>query len=122
MARLIKLTGKINSDLTRKYPFKYFRGNRYITVIYDHDRNENPAKAIKNREVRFIFNAYKTLYNNIETKSLKPRFQNLYIEASNILIQILQDKNINFKLVQPNMHRHNTSERAIHTFNNHFIA
>ena len=49
---------------------------------------------MKNCEIQSIVNAYETLYNiRIVTKVLKPRFQKLDNEDSNILIQILQDKN-----------------------------
>ena len=68
---------------------------------------------MKNREGQSIINAYGTLYNNLETKGLKPRFQKINNEASNILIQSLQDKNIVFQSVPPNMHRRNSSEQAI---------
>ena len=31
---VIELTGKMYSDLTGKFRLKYFRGNRYIIVVY----------------------------------------------------------------------------------------
>ena len=62
---------------------------------------------MKNREGKLIANTYEKLYNSLSTKGLRPRFQKLDNEASNILIQILQDKNIDFQLVPPNMHRRN---------------
>ena len=47
MAVVVEFTGKINSDLTVKFPFKYFRGNRYIMVVYDYDINAIIIEAIK---------------------------------------------------------------------------
>ena len=35
MSGVLELTGKMDSDLTGKFPFKYFRENRYIMVLYD---------------------------------------------------------------------------------------
>ena len=46
VAGVIELTGKINSDLTGKLPFKYFRGRRYIMVMYDYDSNTILAESM----------------------------------------------------------------------------
>ena len=77
---------------------------------------------MKNHEGKSIINAYEKLYNILATKVLKTCFQTPDNEDSNVLIQSIKDKNIEFKLVKPNMHRHNTDEQAIQTFKNHFIA
>ena len=122
MDGIIELTGKINSDLTEKFPFKYFRGDRYIMVVYEYDINSILAESMKNCEVKYFSNSYKKLYNILSTKVLKPRFQKLYNEASNILIESLQDENIDFQLVPTNMHRRNASGWAIRKFKNHFTA
>ena len=50
MADIIKWTGKINSELTEKPPFRYFRRNRYKFVMYDYNRNVILIEAMKNRE------------------------------------------------------------------------
>ena len=47
MDGIIELTGKINSDLTEKFPFKYFIVNRYIMVMYDCDINAVLIEAMK---------------------------------------------------------------------------
>ena len=47
MDSVIELTEKINSDSTGKLPFKSFRGNRYIMVMYDYDRDDIPKESIK---------------------------------------------------------------------------
>ena len=121
MDGVIKLTGNINSYLTGKPPFKYFRGNRYIMVIYYYGSNDILTESAKNCEGESITNAFEKLYNSLSNKGLKPLFQKLDNQASNILIQIIQDKNIDFQLFPPNMHRSNAAERAIQTFKNHFI-
>ena len=87
MSGVIELTGNIYLDLTERLSFKYFIGNRYIMVIYYYDINDILKEAMKNCECQSIFNAYETLYNRLSTKGLKPRFQKLYNEASNVLIQ-----------------------------------
>ena len=46
MAGVVELIGKINSDLTDKFPFKYFIGNRYIMVTYDYNKNDILTEVI----------------------------------------------------------------------------
>ena len=70
MDGVIELTSKIYSELTGKFLFKYLRGNRYIMVMYNYDRNSNLTEAMKNCEVKSILNAYETLYNSPVTKGL----------------------------------------------------
>ena len=77
---------------------------------------------MKNCEGKSIVNEYETLYNSLATKGLKARFQKFDNEASNILIQIFQDKNIGFQLMPPNMHQRNASKQYIRTFKKHFMA
>ena len=73
-------------------------------------------------EGQSIANAYNTLYNSLETKDLKPSLQKIENKASNILIKILLEKNIDFQLVSTYMHWRNADERAIQTFKNCFIV
>ena len=47
-------------------------------------------------EVQSIANAYETLYESLATKCLMPPYQKLNNEASNILIESLQDKTLTF--------------------------
>ena len=61
MDSVIELTGNIYSYLTGKFPFKYFRVNRYTMVMYDYDSNSILTEAVKNREWRSIANVYETL-------------------------------------------------------------
>ena len=61
MAGIIKLTGRIYSDITGKFPFRYLIGNRYLMVIYECNRNDIRTEAIKNSELQSIANAYETL-------------------------------------------------------------
>ena len=61
MASIIKLTGRIYSDITGKFPFRYLIGNRYLMVIFECNRNDIRTEAIKNSELQSIANAYETL-------------------------------------------------------------
>ena len=122
MDGVTEVTEKICSDLTRKLLFKYFRGNSYIMVIYNYDSNSILTEAIKDLEGKSIVNAYETLYNRLTTNGLKQRFQKPENKYSNILIKSLQDENLDFQLVPPNIHRRNAAEQMFQKFRNHLIA
>jgi len=53
---------------------------------------------------------------------LCPKLQYLDNEASWVLQDHMTAKGINYQLVPPNLHCHNSAERAICMFKNHFIA
>ena len=61
---------------------------------YDYDNNDILTETLKNREGQSIANEHKTLYNRLSTKVLKLLFQKIDNEASNTLIQSLQDKTL----------------------------
>ena len=69
MAGVIELIGNIYPDLTGKFPFKYFKGDRYIMVVYEYDINSILEESMKNCEVKYFSNAYKNY-----TTSYQPRF------------------------------------------------
>jgi hypothetical protein len=52
---------------------------------------------------------------------LKPLLQSLDNEASLALRNYLTKQGITYQLAPPHIYRRNNAERAIHTFNNHFI-
>jgi hypothetical protein len=52
----------------------------------------------------------------------RPLLQRLDNECSESLKDYMHDEGVNFQLVPPGVHRRNAAERAIQTFQNHFIA
>ena len=55
-------------------------------------------------------------------RGLRPQLQHLHNEASQALVHYLEDENVDFQLAPPSIHRMNTTEKAINTLSNHFIA
>ena len=66
--------------------------------------------------------AYYSVNVLLVSRGLQPQLQRLDNEASQALVYYLQDKNVDFQLAPPSIHRMNVVERAIHTLKNHFIA
>ena len=55
-------------------------------------------------------------------RGLRPRLHTLDNEASTSLKDFLTAEKVEYQLVPPHIHRRNSTERAIQTFKNHFIA
>ena len=53
---------------------------------------------------------------------MSPKLNKLDNETSDILQQFMDEENVTLQLVSPYLHRRNTTERAIRTFKDHFIA
>ena len=80
------------------------------------------AEPVKDRKKATTVAAYKKQLNTLKRCGLKPKLQKLDNEASKMLTDYIEDKNIDYQLVPPHMHRRNLAERAIQTFKSHFIA
>ncbi len=115
-------TGKIHSDLTGPFPVTSNRGNKYVLVVYDYDSNAIIARPVKNRKAETIAETYEEIFDYLTKRGLRPKLQRLDNEASQLLKDFLNEKEIKFQLAPPYIHRRNAAERAIRTFKNHFIA
>jgi hypothetical protein len=77
---------------------------------------------MKSRSDTEAIRAYTKIYDELTAKGLKPTFQTMDNEASTALKHFLHSKDIEFQLVAPHVHRQNAADRAIQTFENHFIV
>jgi hypothetical protein len=114
--------GQVYSDQTGRFIIPSSSGNNYIMIVYDFDSNSIFAQPFKNRTAACILDAYKILHEHLLQAGLKPRLQRLDNECSKLLKTFMHDQDVDFQLVPPGMHRRNAAERAIRTFQNHFIA
>ena len=115
-------TGQIYLDQTGRFVLPSSTGNNYIMIVYDYDSNFIFAQPFRNRTAKCILEAYKLLHARLCKAGLRPRLQRLDNECSQLLKGFMHNKNIDFQLVPPAVHRRNAAERAIRTFQNHFIA
>jgi hypothetical protein len=121
-ASIFEANGQVFSDQTGRFIIPSSSGNNYVMVLYDYDSNSIFSQPFKNRTVKCILEAYKILHAHLTQVGLKSRLQRLDNECSKILKNCMYEKEVDFQLVPPGMHRRNATERAIHTFQNHFIA
>ncbi|CAJ1934140.1 unnamed protein product [Cylindrotheca closterium] len=121
-ATFFAATGQVYTDQTGKFVSPSSTGNNYIMILYDYDSNHIFAEPFPNRQAATILKAYQRLHQRLCLAGLKPQLQRLDNECSTILKNFLHASEIDFQLVPPGMHRRNSAERAIRTFQNHFIA
>ena len=76
-------------------------------------------KEISDSEVIQVF---RDLHDHLLTRRRNPAYMRLDNEASPSFQRELKSKDIDFQLAPPGMHFHNTEERAISIFKDHFIA
>ena len=121
-ASVIETTGQVYTDLTGIFVVPSSRGSNYLFVLYDYDSNAILAEPINNRRAKTILDAYKTLHSKLCQAGIRPKLQRLDNECSASLQEFMTNNDIDFQLVPPGVHRRNAAERAIRTFQNHFIA
>jgi hypothetical protein len=115
-------SGRIDTDLTGRFPVSATSGNKYIFLLYHYDSNVILTEALRNRSDNEILRAYNKLHQYLADRGCHPMLQCLDNEASATLKRAIRDKNIYFQLVPPHQHRRLAAERAIQTFKNHFVA
>jgi hypothetical protein len=121
-AAIIEPTGQIYTDQTGRFVTPSSTGNNYLMVLYDYDSNHIFPLPIKNRNAKTLLDGYKELHAQLCAAGLRPKLQRLDNECSTILKQFMTQERVDFQLVPPGLHRRNAAERAIRTFQNHFIA
>ena len=113
---------KIYADQTGCFPITSSRGSKYIMIAYDYDSSNILADPIKSRTSLHIKDAYQKMMKLLCSRGLTPRTHVLDNECSKVLKEYIEEENETFQLVSPHLHRRNAAERAIETFNKHFIA
>ena len=121
-ATIIDYRSEIFTDATGPFPVVSSRGNKYVFVLYEYYSNYIMITPIKDKKKTTTIEAFKKQLNTLKRCGLKPKLQKLDNEASQLLLEYINDENIDYQLVPPHMHQRNLAERAIQTFKSHFIA
>ena len=65
---------------------------------------------------------FKTVYENLDKRGIKPKFHIMDNEASITVMSWLELNKMDAQKISPQNHRANTAERMIETAKHHFIA
>ena len=121
-AAVFEPTGQIYTDQTGRFISPSSTGNNYLMILYDFDSNAILVAPMKNRQAASIVAAYKVLHTRLCAAGFRPSLQRLDNECSQALKDFMTTEHVDYQLVPPGVHRRNAAERAIRTFQNHFIA
>jgi hypothetical protein len=114
--------GQLYTDLTGKFPVQSSKGNSYVMVCYVYDCNYVKVTPMKYRSASEWVKAYDIIHQELAVKGFKPKLETLDNEALTALKIFFTANDVEYQLVPPHCHRHNTTERAIQTFKEHFVA
>ena len=112
----------IGIDFMGRYPTEPRGGNKYILIMYDYDTNYIKGVPVTSRKAATYLEAFKTLFDELTTKGFKPELVCLDNEASKLLCNHIEAKNVDIQLVTPGNHRNNPAERAIQTYRSYFLS
>jgi hypothetical protein len=113
--------GQLYTDLTGKFPVRSSKGNSYVMVCYIYDCNYVKVIPMKYRSASEWVKSYDIVHQELTIKGFKPKLQILDNEASTALKNFFTVNDIAYQLVPPHCHQHNSAERAIITFKEHFV-
>jgi hypothetical protein len=77
---------------------------------------------MKSRSASEWLKAYKHIHQELTSRGLKPKLQNLDNEASAAVNSFFTENDVEYQLVPPHCHRRNSAERAICTLKEHFLS
>jgi hypothetical protein len=114
--------GQLYTDLTGKFPVRSSKGNSYVMVCYVYDCNYVKVVPMKSRSASEWVKVYDQIHQELTVKGFKPKLQTLDNEASAALKHFFTTNDVEFQLVPPHCHHCKAAERAIRTFEEHFVA
>ena len=117
-----KHTGVIYSDSTGTFPYMSLEGNVCFFVVYHYESNAILGLPIKNMEDSTIFEAYKKQFEFLKSRGFEIKLNVMDNQATRQIKRFLTTQECDLLLVEPHNHRVNAAERAIQTFNDHFVS
>jgi len=101
------------TDQTGKFPKKSSKGNHYIMVLIEIDRNAILVEAMKNRTAGEMIRAYIVLITRLRNAGVTPKMHILDNECSEEFKAQIRKNNMTFQLVPPHDHRRSIAKKAI---------
>jgi hypothetical protein len=77
--------GQIYTDQTGRFPVVSSKGNKYIMILYDYDRNAIFSQPIKERTAPELLRAFQVMEQELVARGLTPKLMKLENEASKLL-------------------------------------
>ena len=110
------------SDQTGRFPMTSYKGNQYVMVLFETTSNNILVESMRRRISGEMCRAYQTLVDRLKERGINPTMHILDNECSAEFKALINENEMNYQLVPPHDHRRNVTEKAIHTFKDHFVA
>ena len=119
----VRHISKLYTDDTGRFPVRARISNQYVMIAYHCDLNVILAFPFSSIKYIHRLVAYNTIMERLKIRGHHVDLQVLDNEESAAYRQQITDKwKADFQLVPPNIHRRNTAEQDIRTFNAQFLA
>ena len=115
MIATVEKTYKIYTNQTIKPPITSIRVNKYILIMHVYDYNAILSSPLKSSFVSHILKSYTKQVEHLTNIGYIQRVHWLDNESSASLNKYKKQKDIEYQLVPPHIHRVNAAERAIRT-------
>ena len=105
-----------------KFPCTSNLGMKYVMIFYIYDANYIKGIPITNCTEDKFLHAYKEVYDELETKGLKPNFHKMDNKSSKEIQDFITSRKTDVQCSPPDMHRQNAAESAVRTWKSHCIS
>jgi len=116
------IEGTIHSNLPGRFLVQSYTGKNYIFVAYIYKINAILIRSRKNRSDGSMIEAFREVYDYLQSKHLHPKLHVLDSECSQAVKIYIRSQNTDIQLVEPHNHRVNAAETAVKAIKYHIIA
>ena len=99
-----RMNGIIYTDLTGAFPVTSERGNKLLYIAYSYDANGILWEPMKSKNDSEMSRMFKTVYENLEKRGIKPKSHILDNEASSTVMRWLEQNKVDGQKVSPHNH------------------
>ncbi len=114
------ITGKVFTDQTGRFPITSNRDHAYLLIFYIYDVNFIASTPIENCTKEELLHAYQITNKYLSSRGFKPLLHKMDNKTSKDVEEFIDSQHTTLQYTPPDIHRTNSTERAIRTWKNHF--
>ena len=103
-----RMNGTIYTDLKGSFTMTSSRGNKLLYIAYSYDATGILWEPMKRKNDSDMSRVFKTVYENMEKRGIKPKYHIMDNAASSTVMIRLERNKVNAHKASPHNHRANT--------------
>jgi hypothetical protein len=115
-------TGTMYTNLTVAFPVRFFNNMQYIFVAYIYDLNTIIIQPMLSCTDAAMITAFTEVFEVLRMQDYQPALNVMDNECSKAVEKHIHSNRMDIQFVPSHNHSVNATERAIATFNEHFMA